>query len=187
MNPTPSDSNPSDASWRPGAAGLATVTLALLVWPIGFNLGAYGVVFYADIFAIVVATSATLVVAMLLAPPGQRPPWYITVALAAPAGWLIAAVTLFDSVSEAARSPGLGAIGLGVVVISLPVIMRTLLRLFNPELSGPRSLRVRVGTVAIILGAALAGFVVGANNDAFLFCEDFKVAGADLPPNCTKP
>jgi hypothetical protein len=28
------------------------------------------------------------------------------------------------------------------------------------------------------------GAVLGANNDAFLTCQDFKVSGNDLPANC---
>ncbi|MGI9611262.1 MAG: hypothetical protein ACR2QO_00015 [Acidimicrobiales bacterium] len=166
---------------------MATITLSLLVWPIGFNLGAYGVVFYDDMFRMVVATAATLGVVVVVSSPGRRVPWYVVLALASPACWLVAAVLLFDSVAEAARSPGLGTIGLAIVVVSMPITLRILVMLFNPELTGPADRRVRFGSAVIVVGAALAGFVVGANNDAFLVCDDFKVAGADLPANCADP
>ena len=37
----------------------------------------------------------------------------------------------------------------------------------------------------VVLTAA-AGFYMGANNDLFLTCDDFKVAGADQPKNCAQ-
>ena len=54
------------------------------------------------------------------------------------------------------------------------------LRLFGAKL--PQRLgEHRMVTIALV---ALAGFAVGRNNDAFLTCEDFKIAGSDQPENC---
>jgi hypothetical protein len=167
--------------------GLATITLALIAWPLGFNFGAYGQVFYEDVFSMVVAASATLATAVVLSPPERRLPRSAALALAAPAVWLALAVAFFQSVQEAASSPLFGTIGLALVFISVPVIIWTLIRLFNPDLTRTRGHRARLGSAVIIIVAALAGFVVGANNDAFMVCDDFKVAGSDLPANCAKP
>ena len=38
-------------------------------------------------------------------------------------------------------------------------------------------------TLAVLL-FVLAGFGIGARNDVFLNCDDFKVSGNDLPANC---
>ena len=40
-----------------GPLALAAVTLGLLAWSIAFNLGAYGEIFYDNVFQLVVASS----------------------------------------------------------------------------------------------------------------------------------
>ncbi|MDH3680709.1 MAG: hypothetical protein OEV40_12235 [Acidimicrobiia bacterium] len=172
---------------RNGPFAVSTVALALLVWPVAFNLGVYGEVFYEDVFRFVVAASATLGVAIVASSPSVAFRWPTLVALGAPAAWLAAAVVLFDSTVEAASDPVLGTIGLIVAVVAVPVALRVLFLLFNPEFGSAGDTRLLIGAATIVVGAALAGFVVGANHDAFLICDDFKVAGADVPTNCVKP
>ena len=44
--------------------------------------------------------------------------------------------------------------------------------------------RFVASAVAVIVLIAVAGYAVGANNDAFLTCQDFTIAGSDRPANC---
>lgn len=169
---------------RYGPFAIATVTMSLLAWPIAFNFGAYESVFYDDIFQFVVAATAGLAVSLVT--PTEQGPRLVAmrVVLAAPVGWLLMSVWLFDSTAEAAVDPLFGAIGLVIIVTSVPAVMKLLIDLFLPEASSIDSARQVLTAGVIVACIAVLGYVVGVNNDAFLVCDDFRIAGSDLPPNC---
>ena len=43
-----------------------------------------------------------------------------------------------------------------------------------------------IGVLAVVVVIGVAGWYIGSNNDRFLTCDDFKVAGSDQPENCAK-
>ena len=51
------------------------MTLGLLTWPLAFNLGEYGDIFYDDIFRVVVA-SLSILFLITIANSGYPSPWY---------------------------------------------------------------------------------------------------------------
>ena len=170
---------------RYGPFAIATVTMALVTWPIAFNLGAYDAVFYEDVFQFVVAATAGLAITLITPPYRGRRLWYIRSALAAPAVWLGLSVLVFDSTAEAATDPVFGVLALGAAVLSIPAVLRLLIDLFVPELTSLRETRLVASAVVVIAMIAVTGFAVGANNDAFLTCDDFTIAGSDTPANCS--
>ncbi len=180
----PVDGPPQERDRTYGPAALAVVTIALTAWPIAFNLGAYDAVFYQDVFQIVVVATVAFSI-VLIKPPYEGPALVFTrVALAAPAFWLAGVAVLFDSLGAAVNDSVYGLVGLLVVVVSIPTVLRVLIEMFTPELArlaNPRMLSFAVGIVVLV---AVAGFAVGRNNDAFLTCDDFKIAGSDQPSNC---
>jgi hypothetical protein len=80
-----------------GAAAIGCVTLALLAFPIAFNLGAYDVVLYPDVFRIIVASFALLCVSFFSPTYTGRRLWFTRVVLAAPALWVAGAVVVLGS------------------------------------------------------------------------------------------
>ncbi|MGI9603295.1 MAG: hypothetical protein ACR2QE_15515 [Acidimicrobiales bacterium] len=172
------------ATGRYGAAAVATVTMALVTWPIAFNLGAYGEVFYSDVFSFVVAATVALLVASVASPYEGRRRWLVQVALAGPVIWLLLSVVLFDSTAAAASHGVFGLVGLAVAVVSIPMVLKLLIDMFVPDFIDVPNTRRLVFFVGVIVAVALAGLAVGANNDAFLTCDDFRVAGSDEPANC---
>ena len=110
--------------------------------------------------------------------------WFVRLSLAAPALWLALSVTFFDSTAEAASDPYFGTIGLFIVAVSIPTLLKLLIGLFAPDLTSLRDSHLLGVVIAVVIVVASAGYAVGANNDAFLICDDFKVAGADQPANC---
>ena len=71
-----------------------------------------------------------------------------------------------------------------MAVVCLPFIVWVLAAAINPDfIKLPRPNRIAV--VAGVLVFALIGYGIGARNDVFLDCDDFKVSGNDLPANCT--
>jgi hypothetical protein len=179
-----SQENRTERGPRYGPAAVATLTTALVTWPIAFNLGAYGEVFYDDVFRFVVASTVGLAIAMFASPDGRRARWFTIGALAAPALWLVLSVIFFDSTAAAASDPVFGFLALGTTLVAVPAGLKLLADLFVPDLSSLENNRVAGFTAAVIVVVAVTGFVVGANNDAFLTCDDFKIAGSDQPSNC---
>jgi hypothetical protein len=170
---------------RYGPAAVATLTMALATWPIAFNLGAYGAVFYNDIFRFVVTATVGLAIALVTSPYEGHKRWVTRAALASPAAWLAVSVLLFDSTAAAASDPVFGVVGLAVALVSIPTVLKLLIDLFVADLTSLEDTRMLMFAIALVALVAVAGFAVGANNDAFLTCDDFKVAGADQPSNCS--
>jgi hypothetical protein len=167
-----------------GPAAVAIVTIALTAWPIAFNFGAYGVVFYQDVFQIVVVSTVAFAIVLVRSPYDGLALWFIRIALAAPAVWLAGSVLLFDSLGQAVDNVVYGLVGLVIAVVSIPTVLRVLVELFTPEVQMLQNRRVLAYGVGILTLVAVAGFVIGSNNDAFLTCDDFKIAGSDQPTNC---
>lgn len=184
MQDSASDGSARSTAGRYGPFGIAVVTISIVIWPIAFNLGAYGVVFYEDIFLFVVVATAGLAVSLLASPKtgGQR--WYVNVALVAPLVWFALAATFTDSTADAATNPILGPLALATAIVSLPAALRLMIEMFVPGFRSYESRRLLVGGLVVLIGMAGAGYLVGANNDFFLTCADFKVAGSDEPENC---
>ncbi len=162
------------------------MTVALTAWPIAFNLGAYQAVFFDDVFNTVVAATVCLAIVIFRPPYKGRRLWFVCAALASPALWFTLAVTVFDSTGTAASNPLFGTLGLLIAVVSIPTILKLLIDLFLPDLATLRDTSTAAAIVAVIIMVTAAGYAVGANNDAFLTCDDFKIAGSDQPTNCAK-
>ncbi len=169
---------------RYGPFGIAVVTISLAVFPIAFNLGAYGEVFYDDVFRFVVAATAGLGVSLLVDPYAGARRWLANIALASPALWLLFATVVVGSVSDAATNQVLGVAALVVGAVSIPTVLRMLIDMFAPGFRAPADKRLLLGGLAIVVGIGVVGYQIGANNDRFLTCADFTVAGADRPANC---
>jgi hypothetical protein len=167
-----------------GPFAIAVVTVSLVVFPITFNLGAYGQVFYEDIFRFVVAATAGLGVSILASPYVGWRRWLVDVALGAPALWLLLAAVFTDSTADAATNPVLGPMALVIGVVSVPTVLRMLIDLFVPGFGSFADTRLVVGGLVVIALIGVSGLLIGIHNDRFLTCDDFKVAGADQPENC---
>ena len=113
---------------------------------------------------------------------GQR--WFVNLALAAPLLWFVLAAVFTDSTADAATNPVLGTLALIIAVVSIPMVLRLMTELFVPGFRSYESRRLLVGGVLVLFGMAAGGYLVGANNDFFLTCGDFEVAGSDTPENC---
>jgi len=167
-----------------GPLAIASMTLGLLTWPIAFNLGAYGEVLYDDIFRVLVASSILLVIT-LVNPAYRRPwSWLVSLALAAPLLWFVAAAVIAGSTSEAMEEPVFVVALVIIAVVSVPMTLRLLIHLFTPELTRTGSRRLTLSIVALVVAVGLVGFAFGRNNDRYMTCSDFALAGASEPENC---
>ena len=186
MADDPSSAPTAEARPRGGPLALAAVTLGLLTWPIAFNLGAYGEIFYANIFQVVVASSILLVIAVADDSRSSGWNWLIRVALAAPMVWLLAAGYVVGSTSEALDRPGFAVSLMIILCCSVPLTLRLLVDLSMPELSQAGSRKVLVSIVTLVAVVGAIGFLVGRENPRFLTCHDFSIAGAAEPEGCAR-
>ncbi len=169
-----------------GPLALTAVTLGLLTWPIAFNLGAYGEVFYDDVFRVVVA--ATILFVVTVVNPVYPSPWIwiVRVALAAPMLWLLTAAWAEGSTSKALDRPVFAAWMVAILLVSVPITLRMLIDMFMPELTSVGSRRILFSIVALVAVVGVIGFVVGRENPRFMTCADFSIAGSAEPDNCIK-
>lgn len=182
---TETTADPS-AVGRYGPFAIAVVTISLVVFPIAFNLGAFGQVFYDDMFRFVVAATAGLGVSLLATPYTGWRRWFTNVALGAPALWFILATLFTESTADAATNAFLGPFALVVAVVSVPTVLRMLIDMFVPGFRSYTDARLLVGGVGVVVVIGLSGWFIGLRNDRFLTCDDFKVAGSDQPENCAQ-
>jgi hypothetical protein len=169
-----------------GPAAVALVTIALTTWPIAFNLGAYDAVFYQDVFQVVVVSTVGFALVVVKPPYQGLTLWITRVALAAPLGWMALAVILFDSLGAATSNSVYAIVGLVIAIVSVPIVLRLLIDMFARDLTTVQDRGMLATGIAVVVLIAIAGFTVGKNNDAFLTCDDFKIAGSDQPANCAQ-
>lgn len=162
------------------ASLLIAVATASGAFIIGFNFGAFDVVFFDALLSIWVVATIVLVASFITNLPPRN--WFGRLVLLIPSIWVILA-WIADPAGEDAASDALYVFTLVVTLVTLPVIAWILVAAINPDfLELPRPNRVAI--VAALLVFALAGFTMGTRNDVFLNCDDFKVSGNDLPDNC---
>ena len=160
---------------------LITVTAASVAFGIGFNMGAFDEIFFDALLTVwVIATIVLLGSALTDLPPAG---WPGRLVLLLPSGWLIAALVADPSGDDSASRALLG-FTVAVTLVCLPFIAWILISAINPEFVDlPRPNRVAV--LGAVVAFAIVGYGLGARNDLFLTCDDFKVSGNDLPQNCT--
>jgi hypothetical protein len=168
-----------------GPLALAAMTLALVTFPVAFNLGTYGEVLYPDVLKLVVASFILLILTFR----GSREPsehiWLKRAALASLPLWLAFAAVFIGSTGEASDSP-IFAVWLALTaVVAVPVTLKLLVDMFTPNLNGLRGRHLR-WLAAVVVSVALAGFIMGTENPRFLICSDFTLAGAAEPDNCAR-
>ena len=168
-------STPSDRATLLITAGSATVAFA-----VGFNMGAFGVIFFGQLLAIWVIATVVLVGSLVSDLPPDT--WPRRLVLLVPSLWIIAAWV--DSNYSFNRSERfVFAMTVIVTLIVLPAVAWILVTVVNTdfaELPG-RKKGIVIATVGLFI---IIGFAFGARNDMFLDCEDFKISGNDLPSNC---
>lgn len=169
------EATPSDR-----ASLLIAVAASSGAFAIGFNLGAFGVVFFDRLLAIWVVASIVLLASFVTDLPPRR--WPGRLVLAVPSLWMVLAL-LSDPAGEDAASQLVFAVTLVVTLVTLPFIAWSLLSALKPDvLDLPR--RHRIALAGAVVGFALVGLGIGARNDLLLTCDDFKLSGNDLPANC---
>ncbi len=159
---------------------LVTVASATVAFMLGFNVGAFGIVFFDQLLLVWVIATIVLVASIISDLPPNT--WPRRLILLLPSLWVLAAwVDSAQDVLEGDRI--VFFLTLGVTAVALPFVAWILVTAINTDFEElPRSNKLLV--IAAVGIAIVVGFGVGARNDFILTCEDFKISGNDLPANC---
>jgi hypothetical protein len=165
---------------------VATVALAYPAGQTGFELGAYGEVFFEHMLTAWITVTATLIVLTML-PAKQLPVprmhlWF----LAIPSIWLLARFWIGISQPGVLVHPALFVIGAASFALCLPYALYLIVRITNPGLGDLRGTRLRVSLAAIAVIFFLAGYLIGTRNNLFSTCQELHISGMALPENCTQ-
>lgn len=177
MEATLSEATPSDRATLLITAGSSTVAFT-----VGFNLGAFGVVFFDQLLAVWVIATVVMVASIVSNLPPRT--WPRRLVLLVPTLWIIAA-WIDNEFSFDSSERIVFALTVAVTMFVLPVVAWTLITAINTDFAElPRK---RKAIVLATVGLALViGLGIGARNDLILNCGDFKISGSDLPENCVQ-
>lgn len=174
LGPTPK------ASAADRATLLIAVGSASVAFTLGFNYGAFGVVFFDQVFTVWVIASVVFVASIVTRLKPRT--WPRRLVLVIPSVWLI--MSWLNNNTDLERIDDLTIVlSVIVVFVPLPFVGWILVTTINAEFAElPRRNK---GAVLSAVGVFLVvGLLFGARNDLVLECEDFKVSGNDLPKNC---
>ena len=161
---------------------LISVASASVAFILAFNLGAFGEIFFDQIFTVWVTSTIVLVGSIFSRLPPNT--WPARLVLLIPSAWILVA-WIDNPRNEDAGENVLLWLTLIVTVVALPFVAWMLVSTINPDFRDlPRSNKLTVAVAVVVFFAA--GFVIGARNDVLLTCDDFKISGNDLPANCVK-
>ncbi len=176
------EATPPEATLSDRATLLITAGSASVAFTVGFNLGAFGVVFFDKLLAVWVIATVIFVGSIVSDLPPRT--WPRRLVLLVPSLWLIAA-WIDNAYSFDSDERIVFALTVAVTMFVLPVVGWILITTINSdfaELPG-RKKGIVIATVGLAL---IIGFGIGARNDLLLNCGDFKISGNDLPANCVE-
>lgn len=171
------DVTPSDR-----ATLLITVASATVAFTLGFNFGAFGVVFFDQLLTVWVIATVVFVASLVSSIPPQT--WPRRLILLAPTLWVVAA-WVDNTFGTKTYERIAFTLTVGVTIFVLPMVAWIIVTVINTDFANlPRNRKgVVVASVAFFI---FIGFVIGARNDMFLNCGDFRISGNDLPANCVE-
>ncbi len=167
---------------------ISAILIALAVWPMAFDFGAYGTVFYDSLMQMVVVSLVALGAGLYVGRNTVgRPylPWPERLVLLLPLLWVLAEV-LADAI-PVPLTRGLSILlSLATALLALPLIIHIMMRVTMPEATQVRNPRLSRGLVLVAVLVAASSWLVGRHNYLVFTCRDFTVSGDFEPENCWK-
>lgn len=161
---------------------LITASSASVAFMLAFNLGAFDRIFFDQLLTVWVLATVVLVGSLVSKLPPQN--WAARILLLLPTAWILAAWWAGPTARNNVGNAVFG-VTIAITLIALPLVVWILVSVINPDFAHlPISNRITI--IVAVLFFVAAGYAMGARNDFFLNCDDFKVSGNDLPANCVQ-
>lgn len=165
---------------------VAAVLSSFAIWPVAFNLGAYGTVFTDHLFKVWAASIAALLANALIGRTEEGEQYFMplgAVLLIVPSAWIIGGIIFLGNSNELVQLL-MSVLALAAILLSLPYIMFIIMRAALPEAMELTNKRLRYGLAGIACVVACSAFLAGKYNYLIISCEDFDISGANPPDNC---
>ncbi|WP_438352160.1 hypothetical protein [Microbacterium sp. CJ88] len=163
--------------------GVVMVGMAVAVWWPAFTLGAWGEIFFDQLLALWAASAAAFVYVLVEhRPAGGR--LVRAFLLLLPTLWIVLMFAFGDATADVFVFL-VQVSALLAVLIGMPFTIWVLVRIIWPAFGEGMPRRTRWLIALVVVGVALASFVLGLNQSRFLTCEDFAISGNSEPPGCT--
>jgi len=163
---------------------LIVIAIAYPAWDVGFEIGAYGRLFFEKIFVAWSISTALFVVLLILPKDKLRIPTVAWFATAIPSLWLVLALSIRAAPDVKFLGYALTAAGFVAYLACFPYIIYIAVSIAYPELLRVQHRSAKVALTTVILGLVATGFVIGKNHMHLLTCEDFEVSGLYVPADC---
>jgi hypothetical protein len=162
---------------------ICSIALAYHVGSAGFELAAYGELFYMRKITAWSTMTATLIALLVLPRAAANvSPWQFGV-LAVPSIWLVG-IMILGSHSTTITRPVLFMLATASYLVCLPYALYLIVEIVNPDLLNLEGWKPKARLAAVAIFFFLLGYGGGVRNDLFLTCEDFEIAGDTPPMNC---
>jgi hypothetical protein len=163
---------------------LISVAAAFGAWDIGFELGAFGRIFFEKLF-MVWSISTALLIALIVVPRDRsRVPFVALFVTAFPSFWLLLALLVRASPDSPDLRLALFLSGLVVYLACFPYAIYMGLSLAYPDLLKNTQRRPKIALLLVVVTLFAAGYLMGANHHRLVTCEDFAISGQYVPENC---
>jgi hypothetical protein len=159
---------------------LVVVGSASIAFMVGFNLGAFNVVFFGQLLIVWVIATIVLVASIVSDLPPDT--WPRRLILVLPSLWMLAR-WLENAQPISSGEQIVFALTVVVTVVALPFQAWILVTAINTDFADlPRGNKVVV--IVAVAVTFVVGLGLGYRNDTILTCDDFESAGSVLPENC---
>jgi hypothetical protein len=163
---------------------ICAIAMAFPLGGAGFELGAYGELFYSrKITAWSTVTAALVALSVIPRRITGVKIWQLCV-LAIPSVWAVLAQILGSHTGGQITRPVLFTLATLSYVFCLPYAIYLVVQIINPDLLKISSWKPRMAVIGIGILFVLLGYVGGRNNDWFMTCEKFEIAGDTPPASC---
>jgi len=163
---------------------VAAVALAYPVGQTGFELGAYGELFFDNKLSAWITVTATLVV-LALVPRKKREGLNVRIwILAIPSLWMLVRLIIGLSSPADVVHPLIFVGGAVSFALCVPYAIYLIVRVANPDLPDLRETRLRIILAMIAISFFTVGYGIGLRNELFQTCQDMRINDDELPAYC---
>ena len=166
---------------------LITIAVAFPAWDLGFEIGAYGRLFFEKVFVTWSISTAMLIVLLMLPRKNLRVPRIAWFATAIPSLWLLFALVAHATPDVPLYTHALTIVGFVTYLACFPYVIYMSISIAYPDLLKLERALPKIGLTSVIVIMLAGGYVVGSNHSLFLTCEDFEISGNHVPEDCGQP
>lgn len=163
---------------------LAAIVVAISVWDIAFNFGAYKTIFFEKFFLIWIISIAIILADFALDRKRILRGWSLAAMLSPTLVLGLTVWSYYLGDTESILSFVFFIATTAITLFFLPYAVYIILSVTQSDMVKIRSKRLAWWLVGIAAIVAVLGVSIGHYNRFFLTCESFTVSGNDTPDNC---